>query len=446
MNKRRSSMNRRNFLRAAGGLLVALPLLNAFKARAQEVVYPKRLILIYNPNGVVQDAFWPVNVVDERTWDLGEIMQPLVNHRDRLLLLKGLSIQVAQVGPGGPHQKGVGGLFTGRELLSGDFVDGCGSRAGWANGISVDQQVASILGTDTFLGSLELGVRAAKTDVQSRISYAAAAQPLPPTNSPLEIYTRLFSDIGTDVAAIGELREQRHSVLDAVQEQFAAIDARVGAADREKLEQHLTLVRDVERRLDIVATNASCVPPAQPPDLAQDSEDTMVQIAQLQVDLLSVALACDLTRVASLQFSDGLNTIRFPWINSLVEGHPLSHSGPSDLDARAQLIGRQKWYVEQVTRLLDNLAAIPEGTGSLLDNTLIVWGNEIGVGNTHTHDNIPFLLAGSAGGVLQTGRFIDFGGKSHCDLLVSMLNAMGIDMQTFGHPDFVTGPLPGLTV
>jgi hypothetical protein len=425
---------------------VALPLLDALHAGAAEPVFPKRLVLIYNPNGTIQDAFWPTNVRDETHFDLGEILAPLAAHADKLLILKGLTLSVADgdVGPGGPHQRGVGALFTGRELLEGQFRDGCGSLAGWANGISIDQEIAKKLGADTALPSLELGVRAAKNDVQSRISYAGPNQPLPPMNSPRDVYFRLLSGLDTGGPELTALRDSRRSVLDTVQEQFQSLESRVTSEDRQKLAQHQVLVRDLERRLDLVSTNAACVAVQEPPELAFDNETTMEQIAALQIDLLAMAFRCDLVRVASLQFSDGLNTIRFPWLGSMMEGHSLSHSGDSDLDARGQLIGRHRWYVQQVGRLLDALAAIPEGSGTALDNTLIVWGNEVGAGNTHSHQNVPFLLAGSAGGAFRTGRFLDFGGRSHIDLLVSVLNAFGVDVNTFGHPDFVSGALPGL--
>jgi hypothetical protein len=447
MKARSPRLSRRNFLRASAGALVALPLLDSLRAGAAEPVYPKRLVLIYNPNGTIQDAFWPTDVRDETHFELGEILAPLAAHRDKLLILKGLTntIAASDVGPGGPHQKGIGALFTGRELLEGQFRDGCGSLAGWANGISIDQEIAKVLGADSALPSLELGVRAAKNDVQARISYAGPNQPLPPMNSPREVYFRLLSGLDTGSPELTALRDSRRSVLDTVQEQFQALESRVSSDDRQKLAQHQVLVRDLERRLDLVTGNAACVVVPEPPELAFDSETTMEQIAGLQVDLLAMAFRCDLVRVASLQFSDGLNTIRFPWMNSMLEGHSLSHSGDSDMDARTQLIGRHRWYVQQIGRLLDALAAIPEGSGTALDNTLIVWGNEVGAGNTHSHDNIPFLLAGSAGRAFRTGRFIDFGGRSHIDLLVSVLNAFGVNVNTFGHAEFVSGPLPGLT-
>jgi hypothetical protein len=431
-------------LKGAGGVLVGLPLLSALRANAQENAFPTRLVLIYQPNGTVPDAFWPSPTQDERTFELGPILEPLAAHRDQLLLLKGLTLAVASDGPGGPHQKGVGGLFTGRKLGEGVFADGCGSLAGWATGVSVDQHVANALGRTTLLPSLELGVRATKADVQSRISYAGADQPLPPLNAPSQVHARLFAEIDADPAVLAGLRVRRRSVLDAVKDQFTSLSSRLGTDDRDKLELHASLVRDVERRLDIIVEAGSCAAPDEPAYLQEDSEETMEEIARLQVDLLAIALSCGLTRVASLQFSDAFNRIRIPWVNSLREGHSLSHAGENDTDAQTQLIARQRWYSSQVARLLDQLAVIPEGDGSVLDHTLIVWGNEVGVGRTHTHENIPFVLAGGAGGAIRTGRLLDFGGRSHSDHLVSILNAMGLEDTTFGDPAYVSGPLPGL--
>jgi hypothetical protein len=133
-----------------------------------------------------------------------------------------------------------------------------------------------------------------------------------------------------------------------------------------------------------------------------------------------------------------------PWVDSEREGHPLSHAGMSDPSATAELLEREHWYGSMVARLMDRLAAMPEGDGSVLDNTLIIWGNEIGIGATHTHDNLPLVLAGGAGGTLRMGQFLDFKGRSHCDLLLTVLHALGREDKSFGHPDFNGGVLPGL--
>ena len=180
----RTRTSRRRFLKGAGGVLVALPLLDSLRARAQEPAaqFPKRFVTMYNPNGTVHASWFPTG--GETDFVLNEIHKPLEHHRDKLLIFQGVNATVTATGPGGPHQRGIGSLFTGHELLEGEFVDGCGSRAGWANGISIDQAIANQIGLDTPLKSLEIGVRAIEADVQARISYAGPGQPLPPMNDP----------------------------------------------------------------------------------------------------------------------------------------------------------------------------------------------------------------------------------------------------------------------
>lgn len=442
----RSRPSRRQFLRAAGALGLALPLLDSLSARAEATPRPKRLLLFYNPNGTVQDAWWPKPGSSETDFELNTIHAELERHKERLLIFKGVDLKVAISGRGGPHQRGIGGLFTGQQLQEGIFVDGCGSQAGWANGPSVDQVVAKAIGADTPLRSLELAIRAPEADVQSRISYAAAGQPLPPLNDPLSTYLRLFSQSDVPPEEIDAITQRRRSVLDAVRDQFAALDQRVSPEDRHKLQAHLESVRNVERRLGGLHNgSASCSGPLQPPELDPNGEDAMPEIMQLQLELLAMAFACDITRVASLQVSTAQNRIRFPWLNSLGSGHALSHEGPSNLAAREELVKRAAWHAERLAFFLDLLAQIPEGDGSVLDNTLVLWGNELSRGNEHTHRDMPFLIAGNAGGAIRTGRYLTFDGASHNDLLVSVMNAMGVEGTTFGHPEFCNGPLPGLT-
>ncbi len=441
-------MNRRTFLRAAGGAALALPLMDSLGARAADTkVYPKRLVLFYNPNGTVRADWGATNVTSETEFELGRILTPLAKHRERLVIFEGINSDVAKRSDnnGGPHQRGIGALFTGQMLGTGSFVDGCGSRAGWADGIRIDQAVANVVGLDTPYKSLELGVRASENDVQGRISYAGAGQPLPPTNDPAQVYARLFALSAREPIDPNDPLDARHSVLDTVKEQFDILRPRLSSADREKLEAHLELVRDVERRLSIGVPGGTCVLPNEPPDLDPSSETDMEFVSRAHLDLLAAAFACDLTRVASVQYSTGFNKLRYPWVDSLREGHALSHTGPSDTVAQEELVKRATWHAGELAYFLDRLAEIPEGNGTALDNTLVLWGNEISAGNTHSLDNIPYLIAGNAGGALRTGRHLDFGGKSNCDLMLSLLHAFDIDADTFGHPDHCSGPLSGLS-
>jgi hypothetical protein len=420
-------------------MAVALPLLPSLRAQGQSTASAKRLVTMYTPNGQITNAWGPSSggVTD---FVLNEIHEPLEAHRSRLTLVKGLDLKTAAGGPGGPHQRGIGTLYTGGELQMGEFVDGCGSRAGWANGISIDQLVANT--TDTPFKSLELGVRATENDVQGRIAYAGPGQPLPPMLEPLDVYKRIFKDLvvpsDPNAPPVDPMIAERRSVLDTVHKQMTALEAKVSSEDKQKLESHAELIRGIERRLSAMAVE--CAKPAEPMKLDPSSELDMPMIAELEIDLLTVAFACDLSRVASFEISTGLNRIRYPWLNSLGEGHPLSHMGPSDVDARAQLVARARWHAGLVARLYDRLAQVPEEDGTAADNTLLVWCSEVSEGNTHSHVNMPFIVVGG-GWHFQTGRYLDAAGGSHTVLLVSLLNAMGFGVTTFGLPEHCKGPL-----
>jgi hypothetical protein len=441
--------SRRNLLRAASGAALALPLLPSLRGRAEAAAEaPKRFITMYTPNGVIHEDWWPTSVVSDSDFVLSKSHEPLKSYKDRLLILGGVEMKVASQGdgPGGPHQRGIGGLFTNMQLGEGAFVDGCGRTAGWATGISVDQRIANVIGAGSPVASLQLGVRATENDVQGRISYAGPGMPLPPLATPLDVYKRVFDNFlppstTPDQDAARALLAQRKSVLDAVAGEFAALQTRLSAHDKQTLDAHLTLVRDVERRLSLGI--GDCQKPEQPGVLDPVSEVDMPKIAELQLDLLAVAFACDLTRVASFEISTALNRIRYPWVQSMGEGHALSHSGASDMDSRTQLVARQVWHASLIARLFDRLAIIAEGEGSVLDSTLLFWGNEVSMGTTHSHDNMPFLLAGGTW-AFRTGRYLKYNGDPHGNLLVSLLNAMGVPDKSFGNSAYSTGPLSGL--
>ncbi|HEY8943386.1 MAG TPA: DUF1552 domain-containing protein, partial [Polyangiaceae bacterium] len=190
--------------------------------------------------------------------------------------------------------------------------------------------------------------------------------------------------------------------------------------------------------------NPACQTPLRPTALDPASEADMPLIADLELDLLAMAFACDLTRVASFMISTALNRIRYPFLESTGEGHNLSHAGPSDANATNERIRRQTWQAGRLAYFLSRLAQLQDVDGSrVLDNTLVLWGNEVSLGYTHVHTNIPFLMVGG-GWHFRTGRHVTYPGVSHGNLLVSVLNAMGVPATTFGLPEFCTGPLSGL--
>jgi len=454
MNRRK--LTRRTFLRGLGGAAIALPMLEATlpglahaePENASNGKFPKRFVVFFHPNGVIPDAWWPTRTGDNPgDFELQGALSPLAPFRDRLVFVTGVHMDSVQAGPGGPHQQGMGGVLTGRPLQEGEMVGNDGSLAGWGDGISIDQAIAEQVGENTPFKSLQLGVRGdahGGSRVRTRLSYAGPARPLSPQNDPRQVFEQLFSDFQTDPDAHSDIERKRASVLDAVQGQFEEIEQKVGQRDRRKLRRHLAKVRDLERRLQQTGSG-NCQIPQSPPDQDPDSEKTMPEIMDLQVELATMALACDLTRVVSLQVSNAVNHIRYPWLGSTGDGHALSHAGPSNTSAHQEWIKRDTWHAEQFASMLERLDNIPEGDGSMLDNTVLLWVQEISKGNTHSHQNMPFVLAGDVGDQLKTGRVVDYqDGKYHNDLLATLGKAFGLEDETFGDERFSEGPLASL--
>ncbi|MSP71998.1 MAG: DUF1552 domain-containing protein [Myxococcales bacterium] len=436
-------ISRRTLLRGAGGLALAMPLLQILPGRANAAPsFPKRFIVVFNPNGTLKERWSPQGT--ESNFTLPQITAPLERHKSRCVFFDGVDNQVADVGPGGPHNRGMATVLTGEIILEGPFADGDGQRAGWAGGISVDQFIAKELNAQTRFKSLELGVRAIENEPRARISYLGPDQPLPPENNPVNVWQRLFSPIDQDPEILRKTVVQRRSVIDLVLGDFQRLNRKLATEDRQKLSNHLDSVRDLERRLEISADGPMlCTRPGRPADLDVASEDNFERVARQQIDLMVLALACDLTRVASLEFSSAVNALRFTFMGLRdQDGHSLSHAGDQSTDLQDQWALMLTWYNEQVAYLLDSLAAVPEGEGTLLDNTLVLCCNELSRGNSHAHDSIPFILAGGAGGALRGGRHLVFAGESHNNLLLSTCHLMGVEAERFGNPDFNTRPLP----
>jgi hypothetical protein len=334
-------------------------------------------------------------------------------------------------------------------MQEGDFPGDAGLSCGWADGISVDQEIANHIGTKNKFLSLELGVLVYGATVGARIAYRGPAQPLPPENSPYAAFDRIFSDLSVAPEAATRKTEQRRAVLDKVAADYKRLQGRLGSADREKLAGHLASVEDIASRLDrsVIPTSEACAAPTLTPDIDPDKVASMPEIARLQLDVMAMALACDLTRVASLQFTNSATTKVLSFLGAeITEGHhPMAHNGYADPANRQRLMKISRFYAEQLAYLITKLKSMPEGDGSVFDSTVIFWTNEHADGN-HLRQNIPYVIAGSAGGHFKTGRFVSQQKQvGHNDLLVSLLQATGVDTETFGDPSYCTGPLTGLT-
>ncbi len=452
---------RRNFLRGLGGVSLAMPLLSSLGCSSEEQRaiertstarqrtgdgFPKRFVFVYTPNGNYDTP----NASYPGYW------QELAPLADKITLINGLDLNSVDDGPGEPHQRGMA-LLTGRRLNTGAFVGGDGSLAGWASGISIDQEIANGIGVMTQRKTLNLGVQSTNyggTEVRTVLSYLGSDTPVANETNPWSVFDELFAGLGSDPGELARLRARRKSVLDVVGRRYETLSQKVSASDRVKIEQHLTAVREVEQRLDATGgvIGGSCQKPEITEAPAQieaflGDPTNFGTIGRMQMDLACLALACDLTRVVTLQWSAATNNRPYPFLEYdgapiVGDEHVLGHMPDEDLVSWGKLAVIRRWNLQNLRYFLEKLDAIPEGEGTMLDNTVVVLGSEIARGNTHSHSDQHFVVAGGAGGALKTGQFLEYAGeRSHNDLLLTLLLAMGIDATSFGNPDYCTGPL-----
>jgi len=432
---------RREFLRHLGVSAAALPfVLNLPSlAFASENQRKQRLVVLFSPNGVVPKNFWPEK--EGADFELPESVTPLAPFKDRLLFLKGVCDKVR--GDGDNHMRGMGCLLTGIELFPGNIQGGSHTPAGWASGLSIDQEIKNFLQakpeTRTRFGSLEFGVMVPdRADTWTRMVYAAGNKPVSPIDDPYQMFNKLYGNM-KDQAAV-------RSILDTVQADLKKLGSNVTAADRQLLEEHATFVRSMERELaaakDLDVGHA--VPTLEPG--IREENDNMPQLTKMQVDLLVQSFVADFNRIATLQLTNSVGQAKMRWIDVEEGHHELSHEPDNNEEAQAKLTKINKWYCEQLAYLCQKLADTPEpdGNGSLLDNTLVIWTNELGKGNSHTLDDIPFLLVG--GGLdFKMGRSLQYKRASHNRLLLSLAHGFGHHLETFGNPEFCReGVLTGL--
>jgi hypothetical protein len=441
-------INRRNFLRACGvgaGAL-SLPLLGAQQTSHAGGTFPKRFVVVFTANGTIPSAWSPTG--GESDFTFGRILEPLTPFKDKVIVVDGIDMVSARNGPGDGHQQGMGHMLTANELLPGDTMGGCESCApvSWAASISIDQLIANQIGEGTSFRSLELGVGSPDHgDIWTRMCYRDAGDPLPPEKNPYRVFDRVFA--GLDPSSVGDQRRDfmRRQVIDHVYADYRTVRDRLGTDDRSRIERHIEGLDAIAARLDMPSgLGAACRPPALTAGLDPNSTDDFPAIGELQMQNLAMAFACDLTRVATIQWGASVSQQAFPWLGFGDRHHDLSHEGDSNADAVEKLIQINRWYAEQFAYLCAQLDAIPEGDGTLLDNTCIVWTNELGKGNSHTRDNMPCVIAGGAGGSLRTGRWLQYRERSHADLWTTLAQVYGVEISTFGNPRYNTSTMSEL--
>jgi hypothetical protein len=330
--------------------------------------------------------------------------------------------------------------------------------AAGAGGPSIDSVIAQRLAAPTPYASLGFAVGVTSYHEMIAAFHTGRDQVLGLEPDPRAAFDRLFADLDpAEPSPLQRLRAARGSVLDAVANSYESLSNRLSMNDRRRLEAHAERIRELELRFgNGVVGGQGCAEPqfSLPAGYDPQSSDFDDVGGRAQIDNLVMSLACDLTRVASLQFMQG-QTNRFPWLGhpfpyDFRDWHEIFHivpdgrTGREDPVVRAAMIDAMRWYAEMFAYLVQRLAETPDGDGSLLDSTLVVWASELGDGHAHNTFDIPIVLAGNVCGALETGRHLEAYGRSTNDLLVSILNLFGYDDQTFGWAEMCDGPLPGL--
>jgi hypothetical protein len=430
-----NAIHRRNFIKQFGlsaaslPFIVGLPSLGlAAPARPRQ-----RLVVMFSPNGTIPTAYWPDEIGSE--FKLKEIVSPLAPFQNRMLMLKGLSNKVR--GDGDGHMRGMSCLLTGIELFPGNIQGGSDTPAGWPQGISIDQEIKNFFQsrpeTRTRFGSLEFGVGVTdRADPWTRMSYAGPNKPVAPISDPYQMYEKLYGQL--------QDKENLQSVLDDVQSDLKKVRKIISAEDRRLLDEHESLVRQLEREIGDSGRDKLRIAPPKLQEGIADQNDNVPRLSRMQIDLLVNSFVNDMARVATLQYTKSVGMAKMRWLDINDGHHALSHEPDKNEEALTKLTKINKWFCGELRYLAEKLASTPEpgGEGSLLDHTLIIWTNELGKGNSHTLDNIPFLLLGGGFG-FKMGRSLDFKKTPHNRLHVALAHAVGHRIETFGKKSLCEG-------
>jgi hypothetical protein len=433
-----NAIHRRQFIQRLGLSAASLPFLMGLPSLglAAPARPRQRLIVMFSPNGTIPPAFWP----DETGADfkLKEIMSPLEAFKNRMLVLRGVCNKVR--GDGDNHMRGMSCLLTGIELFPGNIQGGSDTPAGWASGISIDQELKNYFQskeeTRTRFGSLEFGIGVTdRADPWTRMSYAGANKPVAPISDPYQMYEKLYGQLKD--------RESLQSVLDDVQGDLKKVSKLISAEDRRLLSEHQALVREMEKEIKVSQNQKLRVAPPSLEEGVADQNDNVPRLSRMQIDLLVNSFVNDMARVATLQYTKSVGSAKMRWLNIDDGHHALSHEPDKDEAAQSKLIKINKWFASELAYLTQKLASTPEpgGEGTLLDNTLIIWANELGKGNSHTLNDIPYVLLGGGFG-FKMGRSVKFEKEPHNRLYLALAHAVGHNIPTFGKADFCqNGPL-----
>ncbi len=426
------AMNRRRFLRGVLGgaaVSVALPFFEfqfdaTGKALASGSAFPKRFGLFFWGNGIIPKLWVPEKTGND--YALSYLLEPLAPIKSRMTLVTGTALRVPNIEP---HFSGMSGVLTGTPLLfkpGGDYT---------FPAPTVDQLIAAAIGNDTRFRSIEFGARP-----QRPLSFNGPDNFNPSETSPFSLFSRIFGEEFRepgDNSAPDPALKLRRSVLDSVVEDITTFEAGLGTADKARLDQHLTSVRELETRLARLAENpanlAACrkadEPLADYPDI--NGRPQLAELNRAMCDIMALACACDQTRVFS-------NCITTPLTNLLLADaqaghHQLTHDEPGDQPQVQSVI---RLIMSEFAYLVQALDAIPEGDGTLLDNMVLLATSDVSYGRTHALDEFPILYAGGAQGKLKLGTHIRSPIPENTgSIMLSLMRSLDIVAKGFGAPD-----------
>ena len=468
-------VRRRDLIRWLGGAALALPGLELFQseARAQASTTSKFAVFCYTPDGVNQSAFWPTGSTSN--FQLSPILSPFAAFKDKLLIL-------------GPQMNGSSPI-AGTGLT---YCDGCGGTVGAdkvplqhqavvclsargrgtkgdipytgaqdtavnkLDGPSIDTVIGEAIKADSPFANLNFGLHPVGGDTPSDINFADDGTPLKRMATPDEAWNRVFGMPVMGSASNATDHHKLTAVSNYLHGRFAALSPQLSTYDRQLLDGHLSSLRSYEDRKSklLMMQTSGCT---QPTKAAVPTDDTSVRtgadtqmLSPFYMDIISAAFACNISKVASVSFGfpggGDAGGLRMPWLGFTDPMHSVSHHG-ADASKLDKYMKMSQWIATQIAYLMTKLAATPDGTGkTLLDQTTIYWFNRHGDGDAHSNTNLPNVILGGTGGYFKMGRYLQLPATNPTKVLISIANAMGVNVPSFGKDIFKdTAPLAGLT-
>jgi Protein of unknown function (DUF1552) len=423
-------LSRRTFIRGAG-ITLALPFLESMvpaqtPLKNTAAVSKTRLGCFYVPHGATMYKWTPAT--EGKSFEMSESLSPLEKYRKHLTVVSNLR-----------HQSAMGADAGGEHARSAAlFLSGASPQKNAVKvGTTIDQIAAAAIGQDTPLPSIELAIEEVSLSCGAgygcayfnTISWKTPTVPLPMENSPQVVFEKLFGDGGTTEQRLQRKREDR-SILDSIRQQTADLKRGLPASDRTRLDGYLDDIREIERRIKTAEAQAGTNQNI--PDAPVGTPETFDVHIKLMFDLLAIAYKSEITRVATLMFAKDLSPATYPESGNRSAFHGASHhaNAKANMDNFALI---NKYHVSMLAYFIDKLATTPDGDGSLLDHSMILYGSSMSNGNQHDHDPLPIVLLGGAGGTLEGNRHILTPQHTPmANLLVGMLDKLGVQKESFG--------------